>query len=76
MGGMNFVSAVAALLRRRKLQKKLEQAKSWPLASGEVLSWETVTAHPDAASLAAPDQIEARYYFTVNGEYSGGCFGA
>jgi hypothetical protein len=53
-------------------KKKLDLAKSWPVASGEILSWSIVDADKDAVSSGTPHQIEATYYFKLNGEYFGG----
>ncbi len=74
MGGIYLVDTVRRWLRRKKREKLLETARSWPIATGEVLNWKTVAADEELTSFAAPDQIEAQYYFTVNQEYFGGHF--
>src|SRR5882762_9079075 len=74
MGGNSLFEAVSAWLRRRRVAKTLQLAQGWAQTTGEVLSWMRVPADPDVASFSAPEQIEAKYYFTVNGEYFGGLF--
>ncbi len=74
MAGISLFDGVRLWFRRRARDRRVTIAKTWPLALGEVLGWRTVPAHEDVASLSSPDQIEAGYYFTVNGEYFGGHF--
>jgi hypothetical protein len=74
MGGFSLFHSIGASLRRKKLQKRLHMAQSWTIARGEVLSWKTVAAEEDVASFETPEQLDARFYFTVNGEYFGGHF--
>jgi len=74
MGGFILFQSIAASFRHRKIAKRLRLAQSWPLATGEVLSWKTVAAEEDVASFQTPEQLETRYYFTINGEYFGGLF--
>ena len=72
MAGIFLFDGIGAWFRRRGLQKRLELAKSWPIASGEILSWSIVDADKDAEAAGTPHQIEAKYYFTLNGDYFGG----
>jgi hypothetical protein len=66
--------SLGAVLRRRKLEKRLQAAQSWPIATGEVLRWKVVQAEEEIASFETPDQLEAEFYFTIDGEYFGGHF--
>jgi hypothetical protein len=61
-------------LHRRSVKKKLRQARDWPIATGEVNHWEVKPATSDVLTSATPYQIEARFHFSVNGEYYGGYF--
>ena len=72
MAGVFLFDGVGAWFRRRGLQKRLDLAKSWPTAAGEILSWSIVDADKKAVSAGTPHQVEAKYYFTLNGEYFGG----
>jgi uncharacterized protein DUF3592 len=74
MGGIYLFDSIRAWFRRRSREKKLRLAQAWPVAKGEVLDWKIVPAHEDVSSFAAPNQIEAGYYFTIDGEYFGGIF--
>jgi Protein of unknown function (DUF3592) len=72
MAGIFLFDGIGAWFRRRGLQRRLELAKSWPITSGEILSWSIIDCDTDAVSAGTPHQIEAKYYFTLNGEYFGG----
>ena len=61
-------------LHRRAVRKRIDQARSWPTATGEVNHWEVKPADPSELTGATPNQIEARFHFSVNGEYYGGYF--
>ena len=68
MGGIHLFDAIRAWFRRRNREKKLRLAHTWPVAKGEVLDWKIVPAQEDVSSFAAPNQIEAGYYFTIDGD--------
>jgi hypothetical protein len=38
------------------------------------LNWKVVPADQEITSFATPEQLEASFYFTLNGEYFGGRF--
>jgi len=59
-------------LRRRSRERRLEVARSWPMARGEVNRWEIVEADPEASSLGTLYQIEGGFHFILHGEYFGG----
>lgn len=61
-------------LHRRAVRKMIAQARSWPTATGEVNHWEIKPAEDQELTGATPNQIEARFHFSVNGEYYGGYF--
>jgi hypothetical protein len=74
MDGFFVFEAIKSWLRNRRRKELLQLAQNWPLALGEVLNWTRMPAVEETGSLATPFQIEARYYFTLNGEYYGGHF--
>lgn len=59
-------------LHRRSVRKKIALARAWPTATGEVNHWEVKPAEQSELTGATPNQIEARFHFSVNGEYYGG----
>ena len=61
-------------LHRRSARKQLLQARDWPIATGEVNHWEIKPATSDVMTSATPYQIEARFHFSIHGEYYGGYF--
>ncbi len=70
----NPVGFIRAQMHRRTVQKLLDQARAWPTATGEVNHWEVIAAEGHELTGATPNQIEARFHFSVNGEYYGGYF--
>jgi hypothetical protein len=69
MGG--FLSGLRAWALRRSYEKRMREAKEWPVVQGEVNGWKVVTAEAEAA-FGVDSQIEAGFHFIVNGEYFGG----
>jgi Protein of unknown function (DUF3592) len=67
-----FIDAIRRRLQRSKREKKLALAKNWPAAHAEINHWEVLNADEDVATMGAPQQIEAGFHFTLNGEYYGG----
>lgn len=61
-------------LHRRAVRKKILLARTWPMATGEINHWEVKSAEESELTGATPNQIEARFHFSVNGEYYGGYF--
>lgn len=61
-------------LHRRSLRKKIALARTWPTATGEVNHWVVKQAEDEELSGATPCQVEARFHFSINGEYYGGYF--
>ena len=59
-------------LRRRNVRKLLLAAQAWPVVSGEINHWEVRNADPAELTSSTPCQIEARFHFSLNGEYFGG----
>lgn len=72
MGNVFLLDSVRSWFRHRSLGKRLQLAKSWPLATGEISLYKIVAAEEDADSFATANQIEAAFHFKVNGEYYGG----
>jgi hypothetical protein len=72
MSGIFLVDGIRLWLRRRSREKKLQAAKAWPVATGEVNHWQVVNADEEAGSVGALYQIEAGFHFVVKGEYFGG----
>ncbi|WP_213803551.1 DUF3592 domain-containing protein [Granulicella sp. dw_53] len=74
MSGIFLIDSLRVWIRTKAQKKRLRLAQSWPIATGEVLSWKLVPAAEEVTSLATPEQIETSFYFTLNGEYFGGHF--
>ena len=74
MSGIFFVDSIRSWVRGKKLEKRLRLAQSWPTIQAEVLNWKVVPADQEITSFATPEQLEASFYFTLNGEYFGGHF--
>lgn len=74
MSGFFAFDFVRNQLHRRSVRKQLLQARDWPITTGEVNHWEVCSAEDGELSGATPCQIEARFHFSVNGEYYGGYF--
>jgi hypothetical protein len=72
MAGVFFIDGIKRWLRRRSREKKLGLAMNWPLVQAEVNHWQVLNADEDVAAMGAPNQIEAGFHFTLNGEYYGG----
>jgi hypothetical protein len=72
MAGVFFIDGIKRWLRRRSREKKLRLAKQWPTTQAEVNHWQVMNADEDVATMGAPNQIEAGFHFTLNGEYYGG----
>lgn len=66
--------SLRARYRLKALENRVRLAQAWPIAAGEILNWKIVPASEEVASFANPEQIEATFYFTLNGEYFGGHF--
>jgi hypothetical protein len=74
MSGIFLVDSIRSWIRSKNLEKRLRLAQAWPIAKAEVLSWKVVPADEEITSFAKPEQLEASFYFTLNGEYFGGHF--
>jgi hypothetical protein len=72
MAGVFFIDGIRRVLRRKNREKKLRLAAQWPIAQAEINHWQVITADEDATTMGAPQQIEAGFHFTLNGEYYGG----
>lgn len=72
MSNIFILDSIRNSLRRRNREKRLQLARSWPIATAEINTWKIVPAEEDSGSFAAPNQIEAAFHFKVNGEYFGG----
>jgi hypothetical protein len=72
MAGVFFIDGIKRWLRRRSREKKLGLAMNWPLVQAEVNHWQVLNADEDVGAMGAPNQIEAGFHFTLNGEYYGG----
>lgn len=70
----NPLGFIRTQFHRHAVHKMIEHARSWPTAAGEVNHWEVTAADPGELTGATPNQIEARFHFSVNGEYYGGYF--
>lgn len=68
------IDSVRLWLRRRKREKKLRLAQTWPVAAAEVNHWAVVPADEEVNAFGLPFQIEAGFHFVLNGEYYGGYF--
>lgn len=64
--------SIRSKLHHKKQHERVRQAQQWPIATAEINHWSIVTADQDIASSATPYQIEARFHFSLNGEYFGG----
>ena len=64
--------SIRSKLHHKKQHERVRQAQQWPTTTGEINHWSIVTADQDIASSATPYQIEARFHFSLNGEYFGG----
>src|ERR1700737_885328 len=67
-----FINGINRSLRQSGREKKLDAAKNWPTAQGEVNHWQVLNADEDLATTGTPYQIEAGFHFKMNGEYYGG----
>jgi hypothetical protein len=72
MAGVFFIDGIKRWLRRRSREKKVALAKNWPATQAEINHWQVLNADEDEATMGAPNQIEAGFHFTLNGEYYGG----
>jgi Protein of unknown function (DUF3592) len=72
MVGVFLIDGIRRRLKQSKREKKLALAKSWPATQAEINHWEVLNADEDVATMGAPQQIEAGFHFTLNGEYYGG----
>src|ERR1700722_34692 len=72
MAGVFFIDGIRRGIRRRKREKKVGLAKARPPIQAEINHWEVLNADEDVATMGAPQQIEAGFHFTLNGEYYGG----
>jgi hypothetical protein len=72
MAGVFFIDGIRRWLRRSRREKKLKLAAQWPVAQAEINHWQVLTADEGAATMGAPQQIEAGFHFKLNGEYYGG----
>jgi hypothetical protein len=72
MAGVFFIDGIRRWFRRRNREKKLRLATQWPTTQAEINHWQVLIADEDAATTGAPNQIEAGFHFTLNGEYYGG----
>jgi hypothetical protein len=72
MAGIFLIDGIRRSLRRSKREKKVAQAKGWPMVEAEINHWQVLDADDDVATMGAPYQIEAGFHFKVNGEYYGG----
>jgi Protein of unknown function (DUF3592) len=72
MAGVFLIDGIRRRLKHSKREKKLALAKSWPATQAEINHWEVLNADEDVATMGAPQQIEAGFHFTLNGEYYGG----
>ncbi len=72
MAGVFFIDGIRRWLRRSRREKKLKLAAQWPVAQAEINHWQVLTADEDAATMGAPQQIEAGFHFKLDGEYYGG----
>ncbi|GGA61619.1 hypothetical protein GCM10011507_11430 [Edaphobacter acidisoli] len=70
----NPLGFIRTQLHRHTVHKLIEQAHAWPTATGEVNHWQVTAADESELTGATPNQIEARFHFSVNGEYYGGYF--
>jgi len=64
--------SIRSKLHQKKQHERVRQAQQWPTTAAEINHWSIVTADQDIASSATPYQIEARFHFSLNGEYFGG----
>ncbi|HEU5342315.1 DUF3592 domain-containing protein [Edaphobacter sp.] len=74
MSSLFTLDFIRTQLHRRAMRRLIAQARSWPTATGEVNHWEVKPADESELTGATPNQIEARFHFSVNGEYYGGYF--
>jgi hypothetical protein len=72
MAGVFLIDGIRRRLKHSKREKKLALAKNWPATQAEINHWEVLNADEDVATMGAPQQIEAGFHFTLNGEYHGG----
>jgi hypothetical protein len=72
MAGVFLIDGIRRRLKHSKREKKLALAKNWPATQAEINHWEVLNADEDVATMGAPQQIEAGFHFTLNGEYYGG----
>jgi hypothetical protein len=72
MSGIFIVDSIRSWFHRRQRDQKLEAARSWQPATGEVNHWELQPADKEADATGMKYQIHAAFHFTVNGEYYGG----
>jgi hypothetical protein len=72
MAGVFFIDGIRRRLRRSKREKKLGLAKQWPTVQAEINHWQVLNADEDVPTMGTPQQIEAGFHFTLNGEYYGG----
>jgi hypothetical protein len=72
MAGVFLIDGIRRRLKHSKREKKLALAKNWPATQAEINHWEVLNADADVATMGAPQQIEAGFHFTLNGEYYGG----
>jgi Protein of unknown function (DUF3592) len=72
MAGIFFIDGIRRSIRRRRRDKKLNLAKSWPTVQAEINHWQVLNADEDIATAGTPYQIEAGFHFMLTGEYYGG----
>jgi Protein of unknown function (DUF3592) len=71
MGGFLYPEALLLWMERRSFEKKMREARGWPIAEAEVNGWKIVPAGPHG-EFGRDSQIEAGFHFVLNGEYFGG----
>ncbi len=72
-----LVSWLPLLLRRRKRERALAAAATWPVVEGKLLTSKVVEKDPLAEGGTAfqDRQIESAFYFTLQGNSRGSYFG-
>jgi Protein of unknown function (DUF3592) len=73
MAGFFLFDAVMRGVRGRARRKRVARAAQWPQTRAEVNGWKVVEAEGGTeGSFADAQQIEASFYFVLNGEFYGG----
>jgi hypothetical protein len=71
MSPIFYPEALRLWLERHSYENHMREARSWPVATGEVNGWKVVPAGPHG-EFGRDYQLEAGFHFVVNGEYYGG----